>query len=62
MTHMTHGVSHASSSLDIILRHDTVERAKAGDKSLFVGTLVAIPDVSMLSTAGVLPQSHLAQN
>jgi DNA replication licensing factor MCM6 len=37
-------------SIDIILRHEIVERAKAGDKCVFVGTVIVIPDVgSMMS-------------
>eukprot|EP00049_Salpingoeca_infusionum_P011179 m.192559 g.192559 ORF g.192559 m.192559 type:complete len:799 (-) comp14858_c0_seq1:250-2646(-) len=36
-------------SVDIILRHESVERAKAGDKVAFVGCLIAVPDVAQLS-------------
>ncbi|KJE89350.1 MCM complex subunit Mcm6 [Capsaspora owczarzaki ATCC 30864] len=39
-------------SLDIILRNEMVEIAKPGDKVLFTGTLVVVPDVSQLSSAG----------
>lgn len=39
----------ADGSVDVILRHEVVERAKAGDKMLFSGTLIVIPDVSQLS-------------
>ena len=39
-------------SVDIILRHEAVERAKAGDKCTFVGTLIVVPDVSQLLRAG----------
>jgi len=42
-------------SVDIILRHDIVERAKPGDKCIFTGTLIAIPDVSKLAVAGERP-------
>lgn len=33
-------------TLDIILRHEEVEKAKAGDKVLFTGTLIVVPDIS----------------
>ena len=36
-------------SIDIVLRHEAVEAAKAGDKATFTGTLVVLPDVSALS-------------
>ncbi len=32
-------------SIDIILRGDIVDMAKPGDKSIFTGTLVVVPDV-----------------
>ena len=34
--------------LDIIVRNDMVERAKAGDKCSFTGTLIVVPDVAQL--------------
>ncbi|TYJ58147.1 hypothetical protein B9479_001243 [Cryptococcus floricola] len=40
-------------SLDVILRSETVERAKAGDKSTFTGTFIVVPDVSQLGLPGV---------
>ncbi len=36
-------------SVDVILRHEIVERAKAGDKVIFVGTLMVAPDTSSAS-------------
>ena len=39
-------------SLDVIVRHDVVERAKAGDKVVFTGMLVVLPDNSNLARAG----------
>jgi DNA replication licensing factor MCM6 len=39
-------------SLDVILRGDLVERAKAGDKFTFTGTFIVVPDVSQLSLPG----------
>ena len=39
-------------SMDIILRHEVVEKAKPGDKLVFTGTLVVIPDVRQLLKTG----------
>jgi len=39
-------------SMDVILRNEMVERCKAGDKCVFTGTLVVLPDGSALARAG----------
>jgi len=39
-------------TLDVILRGEQVERAKAGDKCIFTGTLIVIPDVRQISSPG----------
>jgi len=39
-------------SIDVILRHEVVEKAKAGDKSVFTGMLVVIPDHGSMARAG----------
>ncbi|PIL37368.1 hypothetical protein GSI_01061 [Ganoderma sinense ZZ0214-1] len=39
-------------SLDVILRSELVERAKAGDKCIFTGTFIVVPDVSQLGLPG----------
>ena len=39
-------------SLDVILRGELVERAKAGDKCVFTGTFIVVPDVSQLNMPG----------
>jgi DNA replication licensing factor MCM6 len=39
-------------SLDVILRGEMVERAKAGDKCVFTGTFIVVPDVSQLGLPG----------
>lgn len=44
-------------TLDVILRGETVERAKPGDKCKFTGCEIVIPDVSQLGLPGVKPQS-----
>lgn len=43
-------------SMDIIVRNEMVERAKAGDKCIFNGSLVVIPDGSALARAGEAAQ------
>ncbi|KAG8703276.1 MCM DNA helicase complex subunit mcm6, partial [Ceratobasidium sp. 423] len=40
-------------SLDVILRAEQVERAKPGDRCVFTGTFVVVPDVSQLGLPGV---------
>ena len=39
--------------LDVILRAEIVERAKAGDKCVFTGTFIVVPDVAALGLPGV---------
>ena len=39
--------------LDVILRSEVVERAKAGDKCTFTGSSIVVPDVSQLGVPGV---------
>lgn len=43
-------------TLDVILRGDTVERAKPGDRCKFTGTEIVVPDVSQLGLPGVKAQ------
>lgn len=38
--------------IDVVVRNDMVERAKAGDKCTFVGTLIVVPDVAQLALPG----------
>lgn len=38
--------------IDVIARNDMVERAKAGDKCTFTGTLIVVPDVGQLALPG----------
>ncbi|KIM26411.1 hypothetical protein M408DRAFT_313523 [Serendipita vermifera MAFF 305830] len=40
-------------SVDVIVRGEMVERAKAGDKCVFTGTFVVVPDVSQMGMPGV---------
>ncbi len=32
-------------SIDVILRGDTVDMAKPGDRTVFTGTLIVVPDI-----------------
>ena len=42
-------------TMDVILRGEIVDRAKAGEKCIFTGALIVIPDVSQLGLPGVKP-------
>ena len=39
--------------MDVIVRNASVDRARAGDKCLFSGTLLAVPDISVMAGPGV---------
>ena len=39
-------------SIDIIMRGDIVDTAKPGDRSIFTGTLVVVPDIIQLLKPG----------
>lgn len=43
-------------SMEVVLRSEIVERAKAGDKCTFTGTFIVIPDVSQMGVPGVNAQ------
>ncbi|KAI7850907.1 MCM2/3/5 family-domain-containing protein [Circinella umbellata] len=45
-------------SMDVIVRGEMVERAKAGDKCNFVGTLIVVPDVASFRTPGTSVESQ----
>lgn len=44
-------------TLDVVLRGEQVERTKPGEKCIFTGTLIVVPDVSQLSIPGVRPEA-----
>ncbi|KAK2744196.1 MCM DNA helicase complex subunit mcm6 [Onygenales sp. PD_40] len=44
-------------TMDIILRGEMVDRAKAGERCIFTGTLIVVPDVSQLGLPGVRPEA-----
>ena len=39
-------------SLEVILRAEAVDMAQPGDKCDFIGTLIVVPDVGQMQTAG----------
>ncbi|OCK83672.1 MCM-domain-containing protein [Lepidopterella palustris CBS 459.81] len=44
-------------TMDVILRGEMVDRAKAGEKCIFTGTVIVIPDISQFRVPGVRPQA-----
>lgn len=44
-------------TMDVILRGEMVDRAKAGERCVFTGTLIVVPDVSQLGLPGVSPEA-----
>ena len=44
-------------TMDVIMRGEMVDRAKAGEKCVFTGTLIVVPDVSQFRMPGVKPQA-----
>lgn len=48
-------------TLDVIVRHENVERAKAGDRCIFTGTLVVVPEATMLAVPGERVEASLTR-
>lgn len=50
-------------AMDVILRHEMVETVRPGDKAVFTGSLIVIPDMGAFQAPGerTLLQSHLPQ-
>lgn len=44
--------------MDVIVRNEMVDRAKAGDKCTFTGTLIVIPDITSLALPGNQKQKN----
>lgn len=44
-------------TMDVILRGEIVDRAKAGEKCVFTGALIVVPDVSQLGLPGLKPSA-----
>lgn len=49
-------------SIDVILRGDIVDQAKPGDRSIFTGTLVVVPDIVQMMKPGEKQQSNNMNN
>lgn len=45
-------------TMDIILRGEMVDRAKAGERCIFTGTLIVIPDFSQGGMPGIRPEAN----
>ena len=46
---------------DVILRHDIVESARAGDKVVFTGNVIVVPDVGAISTPGERVEASMSK-
>ncbi len=46
---------------DVILRHDIVESARAGDKVVFTGNVIVIPDVAAITTPGERVEASMSK-
>lgn len=46
---------------DVILRHDIVESARAGDKVVFTGNVIVVPDVAAISTPGERVEASMSR-
>ncbi|KAI3553801.1 MCM2/3/5 family protein [Colletotrichum abscissum] len=44
-------------TMDVILRGEIVDRAKAGEKCIFTGALIVVPDVSQMGLPGLRPST-----
>lgn len=44
-------------SIDVIVRNEQVDRAKPGDKCVFTGTLIVVPDIAQLRAPGERPET-----
>ena len=47
-------------SMDVILRHEAVEAARAGDKCVFTGSLLVVPETAPAAMAGERVEKHAA--
>jgi DNA replication licensing factor MCM6 len=45
-------------TIDVIVRNEMVDRAKAGDKCMFTGTLIVVPDITQIMVAGEKVQTQ----
>ena len=49
-------------SMDVILRHEAVEAARAGDKCIFTGALLVVPDSAPANMTGERVEKHAQGN
>jgi len=49
-------------SIDVILRHSMVDKVKPGDKCLFTGYLIVVPEIISLLKTGERQFIHTRQN
>lgn len=45
-------------SIDVVVRDELTEKVKPGDRCVFVGSLIAVPDISSLLKAGERAELH----
>ena len=48
--------------MEVILRNNVVESARAGDEMTFVGTLLVVPDVAAITAPGEKVQTKLGMH
>lgn len=39
-------------SIEIVVKNEVVDRAKPGDKAVFIGSLLVVPDIACLTKPG----------
>ena len=47
--------------MDVIMRNDVVESARAGDKMIFSGSLIVVPDISAVSAPGERTETRFGE-
>ena len=43
--------------MDVIVRNEMADRAKPGDKCVFTGTLIVVPDLAQMRGASARPEA-----
>ena len=49
-------------TVEVIMRHDVVEAAKAGDKVIFTGKVIVVPDVAAIATPGEKVEASMSES
>ena len=47
--------------MDVIMRNDVVESARAGDKMIFSGSLIVVPDISAVNAPGERTETRFGE-